>query len=318
MASAGFAGAFVKPVPNKERGVALIIVLGLVALISTWAAIAAYEDLILLRRAENFQQLVRATMASQSALELAVQTLQRDARDSKRDDLQEKWAQNTLPFTLDDGKVEIHIEDGNRFFNVNQLVNAKGKPRGRLVEQLKYYFSTLDIDPLKVDALVDWMDSDQVPFGPGGAEDPAYYDKPYHVRNAPLHRWQELQLIRGFDDVKLIDKLSNVLTIIPLQQGRLLKVNINTASPEALQLLFPRMSRSDAEQLIAARPYDDVKSVLAGKAWAGPADADRLSISSDIFIVSTKATFGRVVFRERFILIRGKSGLQLLLRERIV
>jgi len=302
----------------KERGVALIIVLGLVALISTWAATAAYEDLIVLRRAENFQQLVRAAMASQSALALAVQTLQRDAKDNKRDDLQEKWAQLTPPFELDDGKVEIHITDGNRFFNINQLVNTKGKPRVKLVQQLKYYFSALGIDPLKIDALVDWMDADKTPFGPGGAEDSAYYDKPYHVRNAPLHRWQELQLVHGFNDVKLIAKLSDVLTVIPLRQDRVMKLNINTASAEALQILFPRMSHSDAEQLIAARPYDDVKSALAGKTWASPSDIGRLSISSDIFIVSTKATFGRVIFRERFILSRGKSGLQLLLRERIV
>ncbi len=307
-----------KTASGNERGVALIIVLGLVALISGWAATAAYEDMLSLRRAENFQQLVRASMASQSALELAIETLQRDAKDSKRDDLQEDWAQTMPPFPIDDGMVEIHIADGNRFVNINQLINAKGKPRPRLVQQLKYYFSALGIDTQKVDALIDWMDPDQVPFGPGGAEDPAYYDKPYHVRNAPLHRWQELQLVRGFDDVKLLDRLSQALTVIPLPQNGVVKLNINTASAEALQLLFPTMTRADAEQLIAARPYDDVQSALANKTWAKQGDAGRLSTSSDIFIVSTRVTFGRVLFRERFIVRRGKAGLQLLLRERIV
>ncbi len=297
---------------------ALIIVLGLVALISGWAATAAYEDMLSLRRAENFQQLVRASMASQSALELAIETLQRDAKDSKRDDLQEDWARTMPPFPIDEGIVEIHIEDGNRFVNINQLINAKGKPRPRLVQQLKYYFSALGVDAQKVDALIDWMDPDQVPFGPGGAEDPAYYDKPYHVRNAPLHRWQELQLVRGFDDVKLLDRLSQALTVIPMPGNGAVKLNINTASAEALQLLFPTMTRADAEQLIAARPYDDVQSALANKAWAKQGEAGRLSISSDIFIVSTRVTFGRVLFRERFIVRRGKAGLQLLLRERIV
>ena len=307
-----------KTASGNERGVALIIVLGLVALISGWAATAAYEDMLSLRRAENFQQLVRASMASQSALELAIETLQRDAKDSKRDDLQEDWAQTMPPFPIDDGIVEIHIADGNRFVNINQLINAKGKPRPRLVQQLKYYFSALGIDTQKVDALIDWMDPDQVPFGPGGAEDPAYYDKPYHVRNAPLHRWQELQLVRGFNDVKLLDRLSQALTVIPMPRNGAVKLNINTASAEALQLLFPTMTRADAEQLIAARPYDDVQSALANKAWAKQGDAGRLNTSSDIFIVSTRVTFGRVLFRERFIVRRGKAGLQLLLRERIV
>ncbi len=307
-----------KTASGNERGVALIIVLGLVALISGWAATAAYEDMLSLRRAENFQQLVRASMASQSALELAIETLQRDAKDSKRDDLQEDWARTMPPFPIDEGIVEIHIEDGNRFVNINQLINAKGKPRPRLVQQLKYYFSALGVDAQKVDALIDWMDPDQVPFGPGGAEDPAYYDKPYHVRNAPLHRWQELQLVRGFDDVKLLDRLSQALTVIPMPGNGAVKLNINTASAEALQLLFPTMTRADAEQLIAARPYDDVQSALANKAWAKQGEAGRLSISSDIFIVSTRVTFGRVLFRERFIVRRGKAGLQLLLRERIV
>lgn len=301
---------------GNERGVALVIVLGLVALIAAWAAEGAYEDMIAMRRAENFQQLVRATMANESALALAVQVLGKDAATSQRDDLAEPWAQSAPPLPLDEGTVEGHIEDGNRYFDLNQLLR-EGKPDPDAMHMLQQVFARNGFDPGKVEALVDWLDRDDTPIGPGGAEDAAYYDRSYHVANAPMRRWNTLRKVRGFDDPRLLRWLRRVCTVVP-PTGKPVKVNVNTAPEAVLRMLFPRMSKADAEALIAGRPYDSVASAVAGKAWADAAGTQRLSVHSDVFIVYTKAVFGRVSLRERFVLYRDQKGIRLLLRERII
>jgi len=300
----------------RERGVALVIVLGLVALITVWAADAAYDDLIALRRAENLQQLVRASMANQSALALAVQVLSDDAAHSNRDDLEEAWAQAVPPLPLDEGTVEGRIVDANRYFDLNQLV-VKGKPQSDAIELLRTFFMRQGIDPGKVDALVDWLDPDSIPAGPGGAEDASYYERPYHVANAPMLRWNALRQVKGFEEARLRQALARALTVVP-PTGKPWKVNINTAPISVLMLLFPRMSKADAEAVVRGRPYDNVQDALRGRSWADAAGKRRLSVRSDVFIVLTKAVFGRVELRERFVLYRDGQGIRLLLRERIV
>ena len=73
---------------DRERGAALIIVLGLVAVISGWAATSTYEDMFYMRRAENMQMSTKAALACVSALELAKAALKDDANHSITDDLE--------------------------------------------------------------------------------------------------------------------------------------------------------------------------------------------------------------------------------------
>jgi len=289
----------------NERGVALVIVLGVVALISSWAATAAYEDMISLRRAENLQQSTRAWMANESALELTRYYLREDAKENKRDDLDEEWAQPIPPLPVDDGLVTGEIIDANRYLNLNDLVNDQGLAQADAIIIAKRLFSKLELSPSLVDRLVDWMDKNDHPSGAGGAEDSHYYEQPYRVKNARLDRWQELKLIDGFDD-EVMEKLKQAVTAhaVPSKTGKTV-VNINTAEKPLLMALFPKMTDADAEALIESRPYDRVPK---GQPWAAGADTSRLSVASDTFIVRTDALFGRARWREEYLLIRTAEG----------
>ncbi len=302
-------------VAGRERGVALIIVLGLVALIGAWASSAAYEDLISLRRAENMMDAMRAMQASESALALAVLTLRQDARESNTDDLDEAWAMEAPPFPIDDGVVSGQIADTARFLNINDLVDAKGVAREEVVGEFRRLFALLELDGALLDALVDWLDADDRPYGAGGAESGAYYDRPYRVKNAPLDNWGELAMIKGFD-TGVMARLAEVAVVTP--SGGMTPVNLNTASQQVLLALFPKMTDVDAQALMAARPYADVASALQGRSWAAGVNQTRLSVSSGIFIVRTEARFGRVVFREEFIVHRQSDKLNLVSRRRLV
>jgi len=295
------------PMQHRERGAALIIVLGLVALISTWAVTAAYEDMLSLRRAENARNAQRAEQASQSALVLSAKILRDDNKDSQSDDLDEVWAQDSPPFSIDDGSVFGHIVDSNRFLNLNMLVDKNGKVVAGVEKQVKSLFTLLELDNGLVDALIDWMDADDRPHGTGGVEDSAYFDQDYRVSNARLERWQELRLIRGFD-AKTVNLLASVAVVRDVPTNGFSTVNINTAGAKVLMAMMPKMTAVDAETLIGERPFDSVATALQNRPWAAGLNQAYLSVASDIFMVRTEAHFGRVTLREKFMLLRQPGG----------
>ncbi|MDQ6995976.1 MAG: type II secretion system minor pseudopilin GspK [Mariprofundus sp.] len=294
-----------------ERGAALIIVLGLVALISTWAVNAAYEDMLSLRRAENSQDAIRAEQASQSVLALSVKILREDSNDNQTDDLDEIWAQDSPPFPIDGGSVFGRIEDANRFLNLNALVDNNGKLVPEIEKQVKALFTLLDLDDALVDALIDWMDADDRPHGTGGAEDSMYYNQDYRVKNARLDRWQELRLIHGFDD-KVVKLLASVAVVREMPASGFSPVNINTANAKVLMAIMPDMTAADAEAFIAERPFDSVAIALQNRLWTTGVKQAYLSVASDVFMVRTEAAFGRVLLREKFMLARQSGKITLL------
>jgi len=296
---------------KSQRGAALIIVIGLVALISTWAIDAIYADNIALRRAENNNDALHARQASLSALMLTAKILKEDSATSQSDDLDEIWAQAAEAFPIDDGLVMGSIIDSNRYINLNDLVNAQGQANPVVETYVKALFIQLEIDEGLVDALIDWMDADAQQHGSNGAEDSSYYDKDYHVHNARLDDWNELFLIRGFD-AKIIAKLAKGATVHPVAQGGISTVNINTAPAVVLMALAPKMTKTDAEILIGERPFASVGQALQQRTWGTGLNLAYLSVISNIFMVQTQANFGRAVLRETCMLQRNSGTITLL------
>ena len=302
--------------PSNESGVALIMVLGMVAIIAAWAATATYEDMISIQRISNIQDETRATMASESAYSLTTILLKEDFRISSQpaiDSLEEDWAQDLPPFPIDDGLIAAKIEDSNRYYNLNDLVGSSGVVNNDYVTQVKKLFNLLDLDPFLVDALVDWMDKDSLPYGIGGAEDSAYYDKDYKIKNARLDNWSELKLIRGFNS-KILKRLQTVAIVRP-STGKTL-ININTANPFVLRALFPNMTQTDEENFFDDRPYSST-NIINSQAWKTGGDLSRLSVFSNAFMLRTHAMFGRANVREEFLLSRNGQTVSLRSRERL-
>jgi len=303
---------------ERERGAALILVLALVALVSVWAVESASEDWVSLHRSENMQLAALSMLASESGLELGRKVLAED--DAGVDSLDEDWAREVPPFPVDDGTVAASIVDANRFFNLNDLVDGNRVPQKEAVAIARRLFLRLDVDPLLVDALVDWMDKDDVPYGPGGAEDVAYLDRAWKVKNAPLDRLDEVLLIRGFNR----DILSRLRTATVVRPGQgLTAVNINTAGKDVLMSLTDGIPESDVDRMISQRkdkPWHSVAEWSSEEpyaAWAGRINNARVSISSDAFIIRSEARFGRVRWGEEMLVVRIGARLYTLKRQRM-
>jgi general secretion pathway protein K len=260
---------------SDERGIALLLTLLvltlLVALILEFDAEARREY----RDAAAFRDNFKATMLARAAVQAARGVLQQDFLKDKQtgeffDAPTDLWALPITNYAIGDGLLTAQIEDERGKLNLNDLA-AGGDPIARKVKVLrvKRLFELLQINPDLVDAIVDWVDQDEVPE-PAGAES-IYYQtlRPsYRAANEPLQTLLELRLIKGMTP-DIIAKLSKLVTVYP-QDGGDSKVNVNTANPLVLQALDPRITQGMAADIIQARPFKAIQ------------DLDRVSSFEDI------------------------------------
>jgi len=307
-----------KQVNKAEQGVALVMVLALVALVAVWAVQSADEDWVSLRRAENMQLASKTWLAVESGQALAMRTLAAD--DADVDSLDEDWALDWPAFPVDDGEIAGHIEDANRYINLNDLVSAvDGVVQPDAVAVVKRLFTRLELDTQLVDALVDWMDSDKTPYGSGGGEESAYVDQPYRIKNAPLDTLPELLLVRGFDR-DILSKLSKVVMVRP-SKG-ISGVNINTAPAEVLLSLADNIPQGDVEAMIQQRQdaaFKNVPELTTGgiNPWAAKIKPFWLVTKSDAFIIRVEARFARARWAERMLVARQGDKFQVLSRRKV-
>lgn len=249
---------------KDEKGVALVLVLVVIALLVSLVVDFTYTMQVDMTLAANQRDETKALYTARSGVELARLTLQED--DNEYDALDEDWALfNEHPGFIaedDEGRFTVTIEDEASKFPINSIINDQGGLNPTRLEQLKRLFELLDIDPELIYAIVDWLD-DNHEEGPGGAED-AYYaglTPPYPCKNGPLATLEELMLIKGMTEKILYgdaekEGFLQYLTIHSDADG---KININTASSVVLQCLSDEIDEGLAQTIIDYRQEEPFK-----------------------------------------------------------
>ena len=166
-----------------------------------------------------------------------------------------------------------------------------------------------------VNALTDWLDSDDLITSAGGAEDNDYASRefPYLAANTYLGSVNELRLIENFTPAVIL-ALTPYVCVIP--QSNQHKININTLDaelPELLQALIDS-SLDDAQQILSARDsagYENIQDFLnlpevtavALENWQN----GQFDVDSDYFSLKANARFNNSYFAMRSILKVDKS-----------
>jgi len=218
----------------RQRGVALITAVVLVAIATVLAARIGTEAALDLRRTGGLGALNQAWHVALGAEAWAAEILRKDLQDSERDELNETWAQPLPPLPVDGGSIEGGLEDMQGRFNLNNLLQADGSIDEANLERLQRLLVLAGVDARHAAALADWLDADTVERFPDGAEDGVYISQapPYRSANGPITTTTELLALPGFsldDHARLRPHLA------ALPAGT--RINLCTASPLVLAAL---------------------------------------------------------------------------------
>jgi general secretion pathway protein K len=287
----------------RQRGVAIVLAMGVVALAALAATAMMVTQSTWSRQSELAADHVQAQMLVQAGVDWARAILSDDRRANSVDHLGEPWALRLPPMPVENGELTGHIEDQQGAFNLNNLVKD-GKLNPAQFVHFQSLLSILGLPPTLADALVDWMDTDSETRSQGGAEDEYYMalQTPYLAANRPLSDVGELALVRGFDD-DVRKRLAPFVTALPAFTA----VNMNTASPEVLAAVIDGLGLDGARALVAQRErayfrdYAGFVNQLPKDAVAAAAD---ISFSSDYFMAQMRVTIGTAQARGTALLAR--------------
>jgi general secretion pathway protein K len=301
---------------SGERGVALILALLvlslLVALILEFDAEARRE----LKEAAVFRDSLRAAALSRASAQAIRAMLKEDQLQKKQlgltaDTLADLWATPLVNFPIGDGRLTGRLEDERGKLNLNLLAEqADETARKAVIGRFHRLFQGADVDPLLVDALVDWIDEDEAPL-PNGAESQFYevLMPPYRSANGALQTVGELHLIKGFTD-EVVRRLRPYVTVHPSGGGQSLGwININTADPRVIATLDPQITLELAQAVTQGRPFRTVQDVDAVAGFEPIAKtlrmADAYRVGTDTFSTTATLTVNEVTKVLTIVLQRG-------------
>ena len=298
--------------PGRQRGIALITAVLMVALATMLAVGVVYRGVLDQRRTATMFAMDQAWEIALGAEAWAADFLQRDLQQSQGDNLSETWAQPLPPLPVEGGSVAGRLVDLQGRFNLNNLVFADGTPNPDAIAQFSRILVALDLEPNWASIMADWIDLDTQPGFPDGAEDNVYLGQapPYLAANMPITRASEIMALPGFGPERWA-KLKPYVAALPVGTT----LNVCTAPGIVLDSLSEgvvEFGRSP-EELAKRRGDGCFPSLNDLRGALGDTDYDKLkdglSESSSYFGATVWVTIGTTDFTLYSLLVRGQGGL---------
>ena len=251
------------PRDRGEQGVALVLALLFVVLLTALVVDFTYELQVdasqVGAQADRFEAYVAAKSAVSAGMGLLAMDLllsedlvATGAVTGEFDSYEDAWAVGIPMAPLNKALYQTTVTDEYGKLNLNALIVREPGGEAEVIfapleERLRAFFELRELTETSpdavVDAIIDWLDSDDEPE-PDGVETEYYMqlDPPFMAKNGPMDSIEELLLIPGItpevyygDPDKDQLPLSDLLTVHGHPQGR---VNVNTAPFEVLMAHF--------------------------------------------------------------------------------
>lgn len=273
----------------KQSGVAIILVMLIVAISSTLAVYISQQQNFWQRQIETQFDRTQARRLGLIGIDWARGVLADDSHNNAVDHETELWTMRLPAMPVENGEVIGLIEDRQGRFNLNCIVkNGLTSPTD--LAKLQRLLTILDLPVELADTLADWIDMDAEIQIPGGVEDAYYLElpRPYRAANQPLVEFGELARVKGFTP-QIMNKLQPFTVVLPISGA----LNMNFISAEVLAAIS-NMSLSDARLVVQQRRGKPFKDVAEFKQrLPNPSvnidDAD-LAVSSNFFWITGQAS----------------------------
>ena len=261
---------------NEQRGVALLIVLMLLALMAALAADMTLSFHSQLQRTRQVNHHLQRQYDIELAEKLALASLTQDVKDNDRQTtLQQYWAQ-PQQLQLEDGNtVKWQLRDAQHCFNLNALAKISDDPLASPDFPAQVFSALLinaGIDRGNTDEIVqsiaDYIDVDDSPRF-HGAEDSFYQSQtPRHSANQMLFLTGELRQIKGITE-NIYQRLIPYVCVLPTTE---LSINLNMLTendiPLFRALFLNNITDADARVLLQKRPREGWLTTDAFLYWA--------------------------------------------------
>ena len=314
---------------NRQRGVALIIILMLVAIMAAIAASMSERLFTQFKRAGNqinHQQAYWYAIGAEALAEKAIEESYKDTENdsNKTTNLSQPWANDgkEMNLPLDYGTLEGKIVDKQACFNINALSgvapNTTSTNGPYLVQFLQNLLESVGVENYKAEVIANstwsYVSSNAAVRASTGIADSHYESlKPsYLPPNGMMADSSELRAVNEMTG-KIMLELQPFICALPTTEW---KLNVNTLEPNQANLLaalfYPNLSVSDAKGIITGRPekgWDTVSdfmsssSVLAALSDKAREEAEKyLTVDSSYFGLDAQIFVGDSRVRIRSLL----------------
>lgn len=295
----------VRPLPRKQRGIAVITAILIAALVASLAFALSARQRHCLNLLSNRNDLSAAQSIALSAIDLARLTLRDDMRSNQVDHLLEAWTVPVPPINVEEGRARGRIVELQGRFNLYNLQSG-GKVSQTGVAALRRLLSAHNLPASWADKMAQAM-----------ATQEASWKKPVQLSNGmtvsgtaillTVATLPELAELAGIDGEKLT-ALEPVVSILPESTS----VNVNFAPPEVLMAVTPGLSLKEAERLAIRRitthfrsGQDFVNALPENlRTFTKPAT---FTVESQYFLSEAEAWYGRAHVRLLALLYRQRS-----------
>ena len=294
--------------PHRQRGIAMIIALVIVALATVLAWKIGYDSYLERQRTVAMLSLEQAMQFGLGAEALAGDALARQLQQTPQVTLAQPWAQPTppLPITAPGdadgppiGSVQGSLVNLDGRFNLNNLGHllANGTEDPQPLAEFQRLLAAVNLEPKWAGIARDWIDADRIPSQPDGAEDDVYtrLTPPYWTGNWPMTSPTELMALPGFGRRRYL-AIAPYVTALPTATA---KIDICTAPALVLESLAPNLNgeySADPAALATGRKNGCFPDLQTFQATVGPATwntiSDLVTDTGAYFRLTSRVTLG--------------------------
>jgi general secretion pathway protein K len=220
--------------PARQRGIALLVAILLVALAAVIAAALAYDNAVTERQTIATLDYNQALLVTEGTEAFAAYGLQQTFRaQPSLTDVAQPWADPIGPLTVSPGvTLEAHLTDLQGRFNLNNLIASNGiTVNAQQLLAFRRLLTLVGLSPNWADDWVNWIDKSPTPAIPGAPADAAYaqMDPPYQTPALPVTSASELLALPDFGRARF-ERIAPYVTALPVGTP----LNVCTASPYVL------------------------------------------------------------------------------------
>ncbi len=311
------------PGGRRESGAALIIAIFVLALAMVMITSLSTRFVVAARRTDNQLLADQAWYYLTGAEQLATELLLIQLRDRGAEQADSLYRPDLFgQYETDDGWLAFTVLDLQGRFNINSLLSATGStaaepgtatiaPLPRNLAQRRFIRLLLGLEELQLaepeaiaitEALLDWLDSDAMETGFGGAEQ-SYYARqplPYRPADAPMRDISEMLLVKGVTPA-LYQALREYITVWPPEAS---PINVASADRLVIQALYDDkgnsgpMAAEKADAIVQAIRKEELTTMsdfLSRPEWGAVALKQQdLVASSELFVIQSQTQVGRI------------------------